>query len=59
MDNQKMNMEKKVKERLKQAEEMSDIWDESSDPVRMYLKGCIVTATALAGQKSDDCLKTG
>lgn len=47
-----------IKKRLEQAKEMSEIWDENQDPVRMYLKGCIVTAAALAGGDGD-FLKTG
>lgn len=39
-----------IQERLNQAEEMSQIWDKSSEAVQMYLKGCMATATALAGQ---------
>jgi len=57
--NDKTNMTMdEIRERLSQADEMSNIWDESSDPIRMYLKGCIVTAAALA-RKKDECLKTG
>ena len=59
MRNDKTNMTMdEIRERLSQADEMSNIWDESSDPIRRYLKGCIVTAAALA-RKKDECLKTG
>lgn len=40
-----------IQERLMQAEEMSQIWDKSSEAVQMYLKGCMATAAALAGQQ--------
>ena len=33
-----------------QAEEMSQIWDKSPEAVQMYLKGCMATASTLAGQ---------
>lgn len=39
-----------IQERLIQAEEMSQIWDKSPEAVQMYLRGCIATAAALAGQ---------
>lgn len=39
-----------IQERLMQAEEMSQIWDKSPEAVQMYLKGCMATAAALAGQ---------
>ena len=39
-----------IQERLMQAEEMSQIWDKSPEAVQMYLKGCVATAAALAGQ---------
>jgi len=39
-----------IQERLMQAEEMSHIWDRSPEAVQMYLKGCMATAAALAGQ---------
>lgn len=40
-----------IQERLMQAEEMSQIWDKSPEAVQMYLKGCMATAAALAGQQ--------
>lgn len=40
---------KEDKLRLVQAEEMSLIWERSTKEVQMYLKGCMVTAAALAG----------
>lgn len=40
-----------IKARLVQAEEMSQIWDRSPEAIQMYLRGCIVTAAALAGVK--------
>lgn len=42
-----------IQERLMQAEEMSQIWDESPEAVQMYLKGCMATAAALAGQQCE------
>lgn len=39
-----------IQERFNQAEEMSLIWDKSPEAVQMYLKGCMATAAALAGQ---------
>lgn len=39
-----------IQERLMQAEDMSQIWDKSPEAVQMYLKGCMATAAALAGQ---------
>lgn len=42
-----------IQERLIQAEEMSQIWDKSSEAVQMYLKGCMATAAALAGQQCE------
>lgn len=39
-----------IQERLMQAEEMSQIWEKSPEAVQMYLKGCMATAAALAGQ---------
>ena len=39
-----------IQARLMQAEEMSQIWDRSPEAVQMYLKGCMATAAALAGQ---------
>jgi len=39
-----------IQERLMQAEEMSQIWDESPEAVQMYLRGCMATVAALAGQ---------
>lgn len=39
----------KVKERLEQAREMEIIWNENDELTRMFLKGCIATANALAG----------
>lgn len=41
-------LEEKAKERSEQAKEMEAIWDGSDEPIRMFLKGCIVTANALA-----------
>ncbi len=40
-----------IQERLMQAEDMSQIWDNSPEAVQMYLKGCMATAAALAGQQ--------
>lgn len=40
----------KTKQRLEQANEMDQIWNDNSELVRMYLKGCIATANALAGK---------
>ncbi|MBE5980375.1 MAG: hypothetical protein E7249_14755 [Paenibacillaceae bacterium] len=40
-----------IQERLMQAEEMSQIWDNSPEAVQMYLKGCMATAAALAGRQ--------
>lgn len=42
--NNKDNIEK----RLKQAEEMAAIWEESDETVKAYLRGCMLTARALA-----------
>ncbi|RFZ79880.1 hypothetical protein DS742_05310 [Lacrimispora amygdalina] len=42
-----------IQERLTQAEEMSQIWDKSPEAVQMYLKGCMATAAALAGQQCE------
>lgn len=42
-----------IQERLIQAEEMSQIWDKSPEAVQMYLKGCMATAAALAGQQCE------
>lgn len=42
-----------IQERLMQAEEMSQIWDKSPEAVQMYLKGCMATAAALAGQQCE------
>jgi len=42
-----------IQDRLIQAEEMSQIWDKSPEAVQMYLKGCMATAAALAGQQSE------
>ncbi len=39
-----------IQERLMQAEEMAQIWDKSPEAVQMYLRGCMATAAALAGQ---------
>jgi hypothetical protein len=39
-----------ITERLMQADEMSQIWDKSPEAVQMYLRGCMATAAALAGQ---------
>lgn len=39
-----------IQERLIQAEEMSQIWDKSPEAVQMYLRGCMATVAALAGQ---------
>ena len=44
-------IEEKSKERLEQAKEMELIWNESDELTRMFLRGCIVTANALAGKK--------
>ncbi len=40
-----------IKARMIQAEEMSQIWEKSPEAIQMYLRGCIVTAAALAGVK--------
>ena len=44
-------LSEKEKERLEQGKEMELIWNESDEMTRMFLKGCIVTASALAGKK--------
>lgn len=43
-----------IRERLMQANEMSQIWEKSPEAIQMYLKGCIVTAAALAGAKQQE-----
>lgn len=43
-------IKKEDKTRLAQAEEMSLIWEKSTKEIQMYLKGCMVTAAAFAGQ---------
>lgn len=48
-----------IRERLVQANEMSDIWDRSPEAIQMYLKGCIVTAAALAGIQPEGPRKAG
>lgn len=52
-------IKKEDKTRLAQAEEMSLIWENSSKEVQMYLKGCMVTAAALAGQQHNGPRKAG
>lgn len=45
--------------RLQQANEMNEIWDDNADPVKMYLKGCMNTANALAGGYAADDKRAG
>lgn len=40
-----------LKKRSKEAEEMAKIWEQSDPDTQMYLKGCIATVSALAGNK--------
>ncbi len=44
-------LSEKEKERIEQVREMEFIWNKSDEMTRMFLKGCIVTASALAGKK--------
>lgn len=53
METKKSLTPEKMKARIEQAEEMSDIWDENDAVVQAYLKGCISTAKALAGKEED------
>lgn len=41
----------KTEERLEQAEEMEKIWNKSDEMTRMFLRGCIFTANALASSE--------
>lgn len=50
---------KKIEERMRQADEMAEIWDENDNPVHMYLKGCIVTAKALSENNEPECELVG
>lgn len=50
MRNESTLTKEKKQKRLDQSEEMSLIWERSTKEVQMYLKGCMVTAAALAGQ---------
>lgn len=45
-------IKEKAKERLAQAEEMEDIWNKSDEMTRMFLRGCIFTANALASSEN-------
>lgn len=49
MRNESTLTKEKKQKRLDQSEEMSLIWERSTKEVQMYLKGCMVTAAALAG----------
>lgn len=44
--------QEKIKERLPQAREMDLIWEHADEVTRAYLRGCIMTAQALAGKKA-------
>ena len=41
-----------MKERIPQAKEMDAIWATADNETRAYLRGCMATAQALAGQKA-------
>lgn len=41
----------KLQNRMVQADEMAEIWENSDISVQMYLKGCIVTAKALSERR--------
>ena len=41
-----------ITERLPQAKEMEAIWETADDVTRAYLRGCIMTAQALAEKKA-------
>lgn len=44
--------QEKIEERLRQAREMNFVWENADEVTRAYLRGCIVTAQALAGKKA-------
>lgn len=50
MRNESTLTKEKNQKRLDQSEEMSLIWEKSTKEIQMYLKGCMVTAAAFAGQ---------
>lgn len=41
-----------ITERLPKIKEMDEIWETADDVTRAYLKGCIMTAQALAKKKA-------
>lgn len=43
----------KIKIRLQQADEMSEVWEKNDEVVQAYLKGCISTATIFANKDKD------
>lgn len=49
--NREPDSDEQLKKRTKEAEEMAAIWEQSETDAHMYLKGCITTAMALAGNK--------
>lgn len=59
MRNESTLTKEKKQKRLDQSEEMSLIWERSTKEVQMYLKGCMVTAAALAGQQHNGPRKAG
>lgn len=51
-ENISKTLEERIKDRTTQGKEMEAIWETADKETRAYLRGCIMTAHALADKKA-------